>query len=154
MTLNTVKSDVPRVSFRVTPERFGAECDQCVECGGFVRQNGRCVGCALLDSSTWPLIPGDACWGWCGAKRGHYGIMRVTDEDGRRLIRSVHRVAYGVWISPLLPFCDVKHECDNLSCINPYHLRLGRQIEHLAVTGGHGLARAMNVRPGGSRVWG
>lgn len=156
---------------RYAPD-FGIEREkQCYDCGGFLligdRGRFRCAGCALLDNATWQYKDPRGCWSWTGnrvRRRGAekkdrakmYGQMHVG--EGKK--RGVHRVAFATWTAPILPFWDVLRlpTCDDLGCVQPDHICLGRQADRLG-THAPEFARRMPprrgfVRPGGWRVWG
>lgn len=137
---------------------IGFEVAQCYECGGFIRRKSGCIGCMILDLTYWPLYPKDECWSWCGARRGPYGVMSFVSVEGKRITRSVHRIAYVTWLAPLLPFWDVMHRCEDDACVRPDHLFVGRQADRLETTGKGGALsikkRNITIRPGGWRVWG
>lgn len=128
------------------PEQMGDVQAQCIACGGHLAIEGRCLGCKILDACTYPK-DGNGCWSWTGARRGNYGMMRL----GRNKFRTVHRVAYAVWVAPLAPSFDVRHRCTDKACCRPDHLVLAREGERL---GRFVEPYATNVRPGGARVWG
>lgn len=62
------------------------------------------------------------CWNWQGQKkRSGYGYIFV----GRKKI-SVHRISWSLFNEKEIPVgALVLHGCDNSSCCNPEHLRLG-----------------------------
>lgn len=74
----------------------------------------------------------DECWPWmAGNTKEGYGRFRV---DGK--LESAHRVAYALMHGPI-PDAKVRrwvimHTCDNPSCCNPKHLRLGDYSENTA----------------------
>lgn len=74
----------------------------------------------------------DECWPWKrGKSAAGYGRFKV----GGKLV-SAHRFAYETYVGPIPPNRQyhgnvVMHTCDNPSCCNPGHLRLGRQIDNV-----------------------
>ena len=66
----------------------------------------------------------NGCWEWQGAKtKQGYGTMWGT---------TAHRIAYSLSTGPIPEGMVVMHTCDNPSCCNPEHLRVGSQQENLA----------------------
>lgn len=76
----------------------------------------------------------DACWPWTATRLPQgYGLVQCTFA-GLKYPAGTHRVAY--WLThggtfPKDPVC-VLHSCDNPSCCNPKHLRLGDRLENMA----------------------
>ena len=68
----------------------------------------------------------EKCWVWTHSrnKRG-YGLVR---KDGKRLY--AHRASFALH-NGYEPSQNVLHSCDNVSCVNPYHLRDGSQLENV-----------------------
>ncbi len=73
-------------------------------------------------------LPDDECWEWQrGYNQDGYGQAFV---DGAT--RRVHRLVYALFYEPIPPGLYVLHSCDNPSCCNPYHLRLGTQHDNMS----------------------
>lgn len=73
----------------------------------------------------------DECWEWNGARtRNGYGCIRITPPL-RGVTIYAHRMSWmrhhGRGTDGLL----VTHACDNRSCCNPAHLRLGTQKQNI-----------------------
>lgn len=63
------------------------------------------------------------CWVWFGARTlGGYGQIRIGGERTKFL---VHRVAFAMFKGPLKAGQPLLHLCDNPSCANPDHLKIG-----------------------------
>ena len=69
------------------------------------------------------------CWIWQGETNQGYGQINLS---GRR--RTVHRVAYEVWIEPIPEGLQVQHLCGNRGCCNPDHLATGTAQESARFT--------------------
>jgi hypothetical protein len=74
----------------------------------------------------------DTCWIWTAFKdKDGYGVFKTGTNYNWRSI-GAHRYIYEV----IYGFCPdnmmVLHDCDNPSCVNPNHLRLGNHLENMA----------------------
>ena len=79
----------------------------------------------------------EECWPWqsCRSAAG-YGRFAL---NGKQLIAS--RVAYEIACGPIPDGFCVLHNCDNPSCVNPRHLRLGSHLQNMADRNSRGRAR-------------
>lgn len=69
-----------------------------------------------------------ACWLWTGARdRDGYGVIDAPDYA--RQLRA-HRVAYELAHGRIPAGKQVMHTCDNPTCCNPNHLRVGSADEN------------------------
>lgn len=70
----------------------------------------------------------DSCWFWTGYKdKDGYGIASIKQKK-----LAAHRAAHILFIGPIPENMLVLHNCNNSSCVNPDHLRLGTQKENIA----------------------
>lgn len=89
----------------------------------------------LLDSYT--PNAGTGCWEWTGHKYSNgYGVLKVFGRDV-----SAHRYSYELHKGPIPAGMFVLHSCDNKSCINPDHLRVGTHQENMDEAHARGLMR-------------
>lgn len=81
-----------------------------------------------LAERLWTRVTFDpaGCWEWQGGctDRG-YGTIYAERT------RYVHRVAYEIFVGPLVPGLTIDHLCRNRSCCNPAHLEQVTQRENI-----------------------
>ena len=64
------------------------------------------------------------CWNWTGCKdKKGYGYIMFNGK--LQIVRKVHRVSFELFNGPIPHGKMILHNCDNPSCINPEHLRIG-----------------------------
>ena len=69
----------------------------------------------------------NACWNWLGAKNQHgYGRLLVNKSP-----LYAHRISWELHKGPLQASVHLLHTCDNPSCVNPEHLKLGTQSDNM-----------------------
>ena len=70
--------------------------------------------------------PETGCWLWTGALNAHgYGSICCLGA------KSVHRVAYEIFVGPIPPKGHVLHRCDVRNCMNPQHLYIGDHTQNM-----------------------
>lgn len=68
----------------------------------------------------------EECWIWLGAKdKDGYGTFSLQNVKNK-----AHRISYFLEYGQYDENLQVLHICDVPSCINPYHLFLGTQIDN------------------------
>ena len=73
----------------------------------------------------------DKCWEWQGACTSH-GYGNIGAGGNCRKVLSAHRVAWQLANDQKIPEgMHVLHSCDNPSCCNPSHLRLGTNADNV-----------------------
>ena len=65
------------------------------------------------------------CRNWSGYTRDGYGHIHIKHH-----FVTVHRVAYEVFVGPIPEGKILMHRCDNPSCIEPDHLKIGTRGEN------------------------
>ena len=94
--------------------------------------------------------PGEnGCVVWTKARStSGYGRLLVI-ENGKKVDKFAHRLAYELAIGPIAAGLFVCHRCDNPACINPDHLFLGTAADNNA-----DMMRKGRYRPGGKPNFG
>lgn len=72
----------------------------------------------------------NGCHLWTAAKTKGYGVIMVW-QDGRKLMKQAHRVAYELKHGPVPPRLDVCHSCDVRHCMNDRHHFLGTRKQNI-----------------------
>jgi hypothetical protein len=69
----------------------------------------------------------DACWFWiAGCNKHGYGTFHCGHSTYR-----AHRFAYQELIGKLEPALQINHKCNNIICVNPWHLYQGSQVDNV-----------------------
>lgn len=94
-----------------------------------------------LDTKYWPhvcpMMDNRGCHEWTAALSHGYGAIGIWDKIQKKTIPlKAHRVAWEIEYGPIpdLPGSHggvIRHTCDNRSCVNPKHLRLGTQGDNV-----------------------
>lgn len=73
----------------------------------------------------------EGCWIWIACKNSAgYGTIKRGKENGGGMAYA-HRVSYELFNGQVPEGACVLHSCDNPSCVNPAHLRVGNQSENI-----------------------
>lgn len=73
--------------------------------------------------------PNSGCWIWLGniySERKPYGRI---DVGGRT--QQAHRVSYETYMGRIPKGLQIRHNCDNPSCINPDHMTVGTSQQNV-----------------------
>tara|TARA_S200002703_G_scaffold127617_1_gene114269 strand:- start:876 stop:1298 length:423 start_codon:yes stop_codon:yes gene_type:complete len=73
------------------------------------------------------VVKTKGCWSWLGFINGDgYGLLSWQMKKF-----TAHRVSYELHVGPIGKGLHVLHDCDNASCTNPKHLRLGTHRDNM-----------------------
>lgn len=82
------------------------------------------------------------CWLWAG-HRDEEGYGQLKREDNQTSM-AAHRAAIEILRGIRVPaHLVVMHTCDNPPCVNPYHLRVGTQLQNMQDMRAKGRARTV-----------
>lgn len=69
-----------------------------------------------------------SCWPWTGRKdKDGYGTLRVGES-----MRRAHVLSWVLHFGQVAPLLLVLHRCNNPSCVNPAHLKMGTHLDNMA----------------------
>lgn len=72
----------------------------------------------------------DECWEWKSWKHPNgYGKIIINNKQNY-----AHRIAYELEVTQIPKHHEIHHKCENTICVNPYHLQLVTQKEHMYLT--------------------
>lgn len=84
-----------------------------------------------VDERFWAkVIKTDTCWFWVAATN-KFGHGKFYIPATKKMIKA-HRYSYELHIGPIPEGLIVRHMCNNPSCVNPTHLKLGTQLDNVA----------------------
>lgn len=87
----------------------------------------------MLNERFWSKVfkdPHSECWKWQANKNNKgYGMFRPGGVAPKRL---AHRLSYEDCFGAIPRGTLILHSCDNPSCVNPEHLRLGSHKDNVA----------------------
>jgi len=74
------------------------------------------------------LNPGNSCIEWIGSRqKSNHGQVRISKK-----LYLAHRLSWAIYNNQEIPEgLVIRHDCDNPSCVNPNHLRLGTQKNNM-----------------------
>jgi hypothetical protein len=66
------------------------------------------------------------CWIWTGNTNGKYPLFAISGSKNSY----GHRFSYAAFVGPIPDGFEVDHQCDNVLCVNPDHLKAVTVLEH------------------------
>lgn len=74
------------------------------------------------------FVKTDQCWEWTSRKNA-FGYGDFSENASKKW--PAHRLSYTLYKGVIPDGMLVLHDCDNPSCVNPDHLRLGTQKDNM-----------------------
>jgi hypothetical protein len=102
---------------------------ECKHCGKeFDRMNMNQLFCSDKCRFFAKVIKTESCWIWTSTKnRKGYGTIKWGPKD-----KKAHRVSYLIHKGDIPDGKIIMHSCDNPSCVNPDHLKIGTDQENIS----------------------
>ena len=85
-----------------------------------------------LESRFWPKVAvtdEDKCWEWTARAKHSFGYGRMT--AGRGVNLKAHQISWALKNGRIPDGKLIRHSCDNPSCCNPSHLKVGTQVDNM-----------------------
>jgi len=100
------------------------------------------------------VVVGENCWGWLGSTSKGYGQM---SSRKRKSPFKAHRLSWVIHNGDIPKGLVVRHSCNNPTCVNPKHLKVGTQKDNAddMVKAGRMNGRSLlNLKPGQKGFYG
>lgn len=104
----------------------------------------RIVANSVLAPNSYPLVHGERCWLWLGARRRsnrglEYGAICMRAKSGPRKGKPITHTVTRIVVREfkdrrVTPKMVIRHLCNNTICVNPAHLIGGTQKQNVRDT--------------------